>query len=238
MNGLTLITPTSGRPEPFMLCEKWVSRALQHYPGSDFQWIVVDDGITPAQCTLGQQHIRLAPVDNPKESFRRNLLTALQNVEHEVILFIEDDDWYAEQYLATMYKWLTGDIKIAGEAMARYYFLPTQRYHYCRNSEHASLCQTGIRSCFIPWLTNYLQKNSHSPYIDIALWREAKRRKNYLLSPQSTLCVGLKGLPGKTGIGMGHRLSRSHQHDPEGKVLRQWIGETDADIYEKFGEVV
>ncbi len=234
MNSLTLITPTSDRPRPFALCEKWMSRALQHYHGSNFQWIVVDDGVSPAKCTLGQQHIRLDAIADSTESFRQNLLAALQEAKHEIILFIEDDDWYAEQYLAKMCKWMTNDFDIVGETKARYYFLPTQRYHFCRNSEHASLCQTGIRRSLRPWIIKHLQRNKGNPYIDIALWREGRRRGKYLLRPQTTLSVGMKGLPGKTGIGMGHRLSSRHQHDVEGEMLRQWVGKDDAALYEKW----
>jgi len=36
--------------------------------------------------------------------------------------------------------------------------------------------------------------------------------------------VGIKGVPGRTGIGVGHRADFG-QPDPGGNTLRAWIGE-------------
>jgi hypothetical protein len=42
--------------------------------------------------------------------------------------------------------------------------------------------------------------------------------------------IGIKGLPGRMGIGIGHRQSFKGQDDPDGLKLREWIGD-DAGIY-------
>lgn len=42
--------------------------------------------------------------------------------------------------------------------------------------------------------------------------------------------VGIKGLPGRGGIGMGHRDNFRGTDDPCGALLREWIGE-DAEAY-------
>ena len=234
MTGITLITPTSDRPAAFALCEHWMQRAMAQISDIPMQWIVADDGDVPANCTLNQQHLRRTPNVNSAESFRGNLLNALQQVEQEWVLFIEDDDWYAEQYLASMMQWLQGDVKIAGEAMAKYYNIQQRRFHHCRNRRHASLCQTGIHHSLVPWLTRLLQRPSDDVYIDIALWRNGARRQQKHLARTTSLCIGMKGLPGKTGIGIGHRLDRQRDNDPQGKVLEQWIGKADAALYWKI----
>jgi len=222
---LTIITPTSDRPEAFQLCQRWMAR--QTYAG-EVQWIVADDGREAATCTMGQEHIRRPPAETPRESFLGNLLAALQRVRHDKVVFIEDDDWYAPEYLARMDRWLD-QADLVGEAGARYYHLPTRRYHFCGNTHHASLAQTGLRAERLPKVADEICR-SHTTFVDVRLWRRWSAGWKKRLMPQTTLSAGIKGLPGKRGIGIGHRLDDRHPVDADGSVLRQWIG-ADADIY-------
>lgn len=234
MRGLSLLTPTSDRPAAFALCERWMQRALRQMPRVPVQWIVADDGLQPACCTLGQEHLRLPPAENSGESFRRNLAAALQHVRYDAVAFIEDDDWYAPAYLQRVWTWLVGGAQIVGEARARYYHVRERRYLHCRNSAHASLCQTAIRRELVPWLLAHL-KRTETTFVDIDLWRDAAVKCRQLLWPNSQLSVGIKGLPGKAGIGIGHRLDASCRRDVDGRVLRQWVG-ADAEVYRPFAD--
>ena len=63
-------------------------------------------------------------------------------------------------------------------------------------------------------------------FIDIKLWRG--HRDAILFGGHRV--VGIKGMPGRGGIGMGHKPGFSGQRDPKGELLRQWIG-ADADWY-------
>jgi hypothetical protein len=231
MQRLTLITPTSDRPAAFHLCERWMRRALDRLCGLSVEWIVVDDGRSPAVCTLGQRHVRRAPSPDPALSFRGNLVAALERAHGEKVLFIEDDDWYAPNYLRQMCAWLDGEAVIAGEARAKYYNVATRRYQQCLNCTHASLCQTGMRAELTPWLLDRLQ-HTETTFVDLELWHIGAAECPRHLWPSSLHCVGIKGLPGKQGIGIGHRLDDSSGHDPGGHILRRWIGEDAADYTE------
>jgi hypothetical protein len=233
METVTLITPTSDRPLVFALCERWMRRALCCLDNRPVHWIVADDGREPARCTLGQLHLRRSPAADPTASFRGNLRAALEQAAPGLVLFIEDDDWYAPSYLAAMIAWLSGDVEIAGEAESKYYNVRERRYLDCRNRGHASLCQTGIRGSLVPWLLEYLSagRNANTPLVDLDLWNIGAQNSVRRLEPNSTLCVGIKGLPGKAGIGIGHRLGRRHEHDPHGTQLARWIGPADAALY-------
>ncbi|MEX0701166.1 MAG: glycosyltransferase [Planctomycetales bacterium] len=232
MPHVTLITPTADRPLAFSFCERWMRRAIGRF-NEPVQWIVADDGREPALCTLGQTHLLRPPADDPATSFRGNLAAALAAAAGERILFIEDDDWYAADHLAQLVADLD-EAEIAGQARAKYYHVAARRHHRCRNRRHASLCQTGVRAALVPWLLDVL-RDRPTTFVDVALWREGARGVRQKLRPASTTCVGIKGLPGRNGLGMGHRLDRRHAHDPQGEVLRDWIGPEDAAVY--FDEI-
>jgi len=232
-NQLTLITPTSDRPVAFELCERWMRRALERFEG-EVQWIVADDGKTPVTCTLGQEHVRRPHAGDKKSSFLGNLHAALEKVRYEKVLFIEDDDWYSADYLTKMSRWLD-DAEICGEGRARYYHLPTRRYRLCPNGDHASLCQTGLRGELIPWMLKHIAQHK-STFIDVHLWKSGARERKRTLQPQTTLSVGMKGLPGTGGIGVGHRLGRRSRCDSDGAVLRSWILEEDVAAYSRIIE--
>ena len=227
MSGISVLTPTSGRPEAFRLCERWMAR--QSYKG-DLQWIVADDGADPAPCTMGQTVIRRQPIRDPAKSFRGNLVAALETVKHDKVCIVEDDDHFHPSFLRCMSLWLDGK-KLCGEAHSRYYQVPRRRFHVFDNTKHACLSGTGFRAEVIPWIIERL-RDLKGFNIDMKLWREGPvKPEDRLLWPQSEMVVGMKGLPGKQGLGIGHKLDQRHKHDPEGDVLRQWIGKEDAQTY-------
>lgn len=221
---ITLITPTSDRPRAFALCERWIAR--QTYPGK-IHWIVIDDGSVKVQCTMGQNHLRREPAPDRAQSFRRNLLAGLYRVETDLVAFVEDDDWYHADYLARLVDGLQGR-ELYGEGRAKYYHVGTRRHREYANLGHASLCQTGLRSSLLPWLKQRIERHE-STFVDLHMWKHAPATVKRV-EPQSRHCVGLKGLPGKRGIGAGHRMDERFPVDADGSVLRSWIGD-DAEIY-------
>lgn len=58
----------------------------------------------------------------------------------------------------------------------------------------------------------------------------ACKKSNFVL--KSSLCVGIKGLAGRGGIGYGHTDRFGTQDNQPLGMLRQWIGE-DCDLYAK-----
>ncbi len=231
MSAVTLVTPTADRPAAFALCERWMRRALEVF-GGEWEWIVADDGLTPAPCTLGQRHLRLPPAGDRKLSFLGNLAAGLRAATHDKLLFIEDDDWYAPHYLVEMARWLD-EADIVGEARSRYYNLRSRAYRVMGNAHHASLCQMGIRRAFLPSLLAQVERRRRVT-IDIQAWRISATGWRRRLDPHSTLTVGMKGLPGTPGLGLGHHMTRGVRWDPVGAILAEWTSVEDAELYRQL----
>ena len=235
--GVSLITATGSRPEAFELCTEFVRR--QDYRGP-MQWIVVDDGeiatgIDDLPTNILLSHIYPEPKWKPGENtLARNLLVAIPEVCYNFVVFVEDDDWYARDYVSKQVRYLSEGFLITGEVPARYYHLPTRRYwRDLRNRGHASLCQTAIHRDLLPLLKTICEESSPN-FIDVRLWERCPGRRAFHSSRRS---VGMKGLPGRAGIGIGHRPEQGGEweSDPDLHVLAEWVGPEDAKLYaERF----
>jgi glycosyltransferase involved in cell wall biosynthesis len=230
--GVTIITPTGGRPEAFALCEKFVLR--QTYTGP-VQWIVVND--CHEQWTPPKRDKLIVTVVHPTPRWQfgqntqaRNLLVAIPEVQYDNVVFFEDDDAYKPEWLDYIVSALTFGA-IAGEIPARYYHVPTKRYRINENKRHASLCQTGIRKEYLNYLKSICLECPQ--FIDVALWRSMFQFGPALI--ESKMSVGIKGLPGRMGIGMGHRPTNggAWHPDPDLAVLTEWIGD-DVELYKRY----
>jgi glycosyltransferase involved in cell wall biosynthesis len=228
---VTLITPTGSRPEAFKRCEEYMAR--QTYRGP-IQWIIVDDGDIPTQITPGPQKEYYRATELWREGIntqRPNMNLAMSKVKGDFIFVIEDDDWYHPEYLQT-YVSLLEQFPLVGEGKADYYNVASQGYKQIDNYYHASLCQTGMRKELLPKLYNAV--NSGQLYFDIQFWNTcAGDHTQRALFMDKKLLVGIKGMPGRGGIGVGHR-TKDCMYDPEWRILKSWIGETDAKFYEQF----
>lgn len=229
-NGVTVITPTGNREKTLSFCQKYILR--QNYKGP-IQWIIVDDGTTQnsiqsfknVYMTQIRPRVLWKLGDN---TLARNLLLAIPEVIYDKILFCEDDDWYSSHYIESMFLDLH-QFDLVGETPSRYYFVPDQKYRLMGTYRRASLCQTGIRSEFLPILKSICEESPD--YIDVRLWEKFPARKKLLFSH---LVVGMKGLPGRKGIGVGHdRESPYWNSDYNCAFLRAWIGK-DVELYKEF----
>src|SRR5205814_2710696 len=59
----------------------------------------------------------------------------------------------------------------------------------------------------------------------------SNRHPTKLLKDAWKLSIGIKGMPGRGGLGRGHKLEAYKNGDPEGKLLREWIGDKAAETY-------
>jgi len=240
MSGISIITCTGGRPEAFALLEGWISR--QNYSGP-VQWIVVDDCDPPTRMTFDpmQEVIRPTPLWRPGQiTLGRNLSLALDRVRYEKIVFCEDDEIYLPRHLMIMDQMLE-NYQIAGEIPARYYNIRHRCFRVLDNKQHASLCQTGMRSDMIPRLKSLCMESS--PFIDMQLWRSLKtegvlfgtgvEQEDDTFPYWTPQVISTKGLPGRPGIGIGHRPQGDWKKDPALNQLREWIGDY-ADLYAGF----
>jgi hypothetical protein len=149
------------------------------------------------------------------------------------VLFMEDDDFYSPEYVEVMAKWLSR-VPFIGDPVAPYYHLPSRRYRMMRNQGMASLAQTGMRAEFLPVLSEICL--SRRDLIDQELWY---RMCDKMLAPIGGF-VGMKGLPGRPGIGIGHRpdsrpgAAAEWIADPDLAFLETNIGKEDVELYREF----
>jgi len=223
---LTLLTATGARPAAWALCERWMAR--QDYAGP-VRWIIVDDGPEPQPVTFRREGwqlvlVRPSPHWAPGQNTQaRNLLKGLAAVDPaDCLVIIEDDDWYAPDWLTTVAAELQ-HAELVGEHRARYYNVQQRRGRQLVNTGHASLCSTAMRGSALRDFADACR--SRPKFIDLELWRRPRGR---LFGGHRV--VGIKGLPGRGGIGMGHDAGFKGEPDPTGALLRDWIGE-DSEVY-------
>lgn len=224
MSKITLITPTGGRPDAFKLCERWMSRQKV---GID-QWLVVDDTFphypdSKTELTMEQQKI-LAPLPWKKgiNTQRYNLGAMLPYITGDFVFVIEDDDYYSPDYLNIMSKML-GYLDVVGECDAKYFHVGLPAWKEMKNFGHACLCQTAFRRDSLELFEKAVHSGEY--YIDIKLWDLVKEsRIKMCLFGGAPYSVGIKGMPGKFGLGVGHR-PQGFTMDVEFRQLRSWIGD-------------
>jgi hypothetical protein len=235
---ICLITPTGARPNQFSLCANWMKN--QTYTG-DVIWLIVDDAYPRSTDRVNEGFkdkwtivkIYPTPVWSGQNTQTRNikagidtLLSSFDRKDIEAIFIIEDDDYYRPAYLERMMH-LKGNYDIWGEVNTIYYNVFYRKYAANNNNAHVSLFQTAITVEGISGLeSSYNQK-----FIDCVLW--TKIRNKYLFF-DNFLAVGMKGMPGRGGIGAGHSKMFSMLPDPGMLYLKNLIGETDASLYERF----
>lgn len=232
---ISLLTPTADQPIGFAQCEVYMRRQTV-WGQLPLQWIVVDDGLTPILPTCGQTYIRRmrAPQESGAASLCRNLLAGLPAVEGDVLCVIEHDDWYSPRHVEQLLAQLADpQALIAGDAQQRYYNVARRLWRIYAN-RGSCLCQTGLKRKVLSHLTRAAQRClAHDSYgVDATLWGSLPT-ETWRLDPSSTV-VGIKGLPGRAGLGVGHRPHGPEwKPDPACKQLRAWVG-SDAAFYADF----
>lgn len=223
MTRVSVITPTADQPLGMRLAEIYMRRqTVQPY-----EWIVADDGEQHATLTLNQTHIKLKRVYKGGQSLANNLLTALTDVSGDVIVIWEHDDWYAPNHLEICLKHLA-NAKLVGADLLRYYNIPNRMYITMRNRGSA-LCNTALSSDLLETLKDAALSalDSQSYGIDNLLWQSVPNSEKKIHSDYTV--IGMKGLPGRPGLGVGHRPKAGHNRrwhdDPSYAQLRSWVGE-------------
>lgn len=229
---LTVITPTCHRPEAFALCEKYMAAQTVR----PFQWIVLDDDETPTKCTAGQEY-HYWPECRGRGSLVKKIRRALEQnlVRGDAIVFWENDDYYAPDYL----EWCVANLKnhhVVGEGRALYYTVRGRYWFEHVNLQHASLCATSLTRAAFPWLLRQCTVSSE-PFLDVRLWHRcpvSSRVADPYAEPGGRRSVGIKSMPGRNGYGGGHRgRDRSAVDDLQLTKLRSLIGDG-ADAYAPF----
>jgi hypothetical protein len=98
------------------------------------------------------------------------------------------------------------------------------------NKQHASLCQTGFTRKIQPLIAATAKAHINQKFLDLNIW---KLPVNKLVFLDSLTCVGIKGMPGRGGIGYGHKDQMGSVDERPFKNLEIWIGK-DADNYKNL----
>lgn len=220
---ISVITPTGGRPFALSVLNK----CLERQTNQDFEWIVVDD------CDPASEY---QPVGKRTEVVRpeprwargqntqaRNLLAGLDAARTDRIVICEDDDWYAPNWLEDCDIELQY-VELWGEAPSLYYHVSGVG-RSMGNTRHASLCSTAMQGDRA--IRHFREILKEPRRIDMRLWRSFGGK--VALSPFEGRVIGVKGLPGRSGIGVGHT--------PAGEPMdiRKWIPTWDDD-YRDYSE--
>ena len=220
---IALITPTGNRPKQIELCNRWMNN--QDYTG-EVLWIIVDDCnpkttdlITRDNWTI--KKIYPEPVWKEGQNTQgRNIATGIEEVKkHKVdsIFIIEDDDYYKPHYLTAMTELIQG-YDIAGERNTIYYNVKIKRWIENQNDTWSSLFQTAFTPKVIPLFENLYGEK----FIDYVLFRMGIKTH---LFDVGKLSIGIKGQPGRQGIGAGHGWIQHMHPDIDGIKLKELIGE-------------
>jgi hypothetical protein len=143
----------------------------------------------------------------------------------DVVLIMEDDDWYDEEYIQTMVSaWESmGKPEIFGFEETQYYHIKQGLHVELHHPNRASLMNTlltadGIKKIVFP--------EDSFVFLDIELWKQLNGKTMTCWIG----CVGIKHGIGSTG-GKGHlETFKGYQSDPDFKKLREMIG-PDAEFY-------
>ncbi len=131
----------------------------------------------------------------------------LRNKGLDVIAFIENDEWYAPDYLETMVNgWIENNKPdIFGTNYTIYYhiklFAHFTMHHLTRSSAMSTLIKPDL---------NFEWCKDNEPYTDIHLW---SKLKGVCFTPPKTICLGIKHGVGKCG-GFAH-IDKLHRYNNE-----------------------
>jgi hypothetical protein len=224
------LTPTGARPEGLALLGEYIN--AQTYRGP-LTWIIVDDcdpGSRVPNVRDGIDVIRIRPDWRwrPGTSTQAPSMAAgLEDVPEDAVLFIlEDDDVYLPGYLDTMLEAME-TLDLAGEVDAQYYNVATSRWRVLPGKFHSSMASTVCKGDALARL-RALCNGGPGRMLDVNLWKQFKGNKRLMVTHN---VVGIKGLPGRPGIGVGHR-DRFGVVDTS-DTLRKWAGDY-ADNYDIF----
>lgn len=228
------------------LCLDLLTGWIDHQTRKPDQWLIIDDGKQPyAPDYECDYYYREPSEEDPEFTMVTNLQEAIHMIEGDVILFMEDDEYYAPRYIETMVNNIK-DYDLAGICRSKYYHLPSRCYYVHNNYDHASLAQTMIKRKL---LDDIEQMSVENQFIDVKLWGvnvnamfkpyrpksvdngfAVNNGKGFLFDDGDSDClyVGMKGMPGRGGIGSGHK--GMGRFDNGGMKLKQWMPK-DFDTY-------
>jgi len=236
-NMIVLLTPTGARKQQIEICAKLMQG--QDYKG-EVTWIIIDDAEPRTTDFITETFrenwkiVKLYPSPSWKEGQNTqgrnmaagiNYIKTLELSDTDPIFIIEDDDYYTPPYIRAMITKIKG-YELAGERNSIYYNVTQRRWIRNGNDWWSSLFQTVFTKKAIP----ILEKIYSEKFIDLALFKYIKNKN---LFNDGDLAVGIKGMPGRKGIGAGHTWINNMTPDPDMIKLKEFTGK-DFKYYESF----
>lgn len=225
---VTLLTVTGDRPAAFALCERWMAQQT-HKPS---RWVVVDHGEGRLVPTMGQD-VRFTQSRDLAHNLRSHIHAAAQGAD--LILFVDDDAYYAPHYVETMVEQAIGDeepLELVGESNALHYNVGFRMWDAKGNTKYAPLGQSAMRPSLIPALLHACQ-NTSSP-IDTQLWKGTTHKRLFYTGRR--VAIGIKGLPGDEHPDAAHItcIKGGYHCDLDLRKLQSLIGKDAAHYYRYF----
>jgi len=193
---LSILTATGARPEAFDRCQQYM--AAQDYTGP-VRWVIVDDGPESQDIDFKRANWRIVivrpePFWQPGQNTQaRNLLAGLEYCTDQIVI-VEDDDEYAPWWLSQCAEWLALN-DLVGEAPTLYRHVNGKER--MMTNKTPSLCQTAMRGAAVQRFRDVL--TTGDKLIDARLWKSGGK-----VYPYQRGVIGIKGLPGRPGVGIGH----------------------------------
>ena len=243
---IALLTPTGARPGQFELCQQFMRR--QTYTDK-VVWVIIDDALPVSTSQVNEafrpgwtiMKIYPKPVWSPGQNTQgRNIEIGINAIKTnfnladiEAIFIIEDDDYYRPWYLDRMMARFQ-HVKVLGEMNTVYYNVYYRNYFINRNTSHVSLFQLAFRPEMIPLFASCYRER----FIDFKFFEKLHanmyvHRGEVGLFNESNLAIGMKGMPGRAGIGAGHGRLMNMLPDPGMAFLIKQIN-GDSEIYAKY----
>lgn len=218
---ISVITPTADQPTGLALLERYMQRQTMR----PTEWIVADDGLVPAVLNCGQKHVRRERTSEGGASLAENLLAALEVASGDIIAIFEHDDWYAPIHLEFLTSRVAQRGKATGSMKQRYFNVAARKYRLMDNVG-SCLCNTVFSRELVPVMKQACKRvlRQKTICVDRFFWDALSNAQKDIHNINTV--VGIKGLPGRKGLGIGHRPEGPKWHaDPNLERLREWIGD-------------
>lgn len=172
---------------------------------------------------VNYEHISTIPDLTPRI---RKGFDSLKN-KCDVVLIMENDDYYAPDYIETMIKlWIeNGKPEIFGTHYTIYYHIGKREFRILEHDGRASLMNTLIRTD-----AKISYPEDHEVYLDIHLW---KHLKGISVDPCKVISIGIKHGVGLCG-GNGHNGMKFNIIDYRLNFLSAHVQEKQLSFYETF----
>lgn len=220
---ISVITPTCDRTDGLDLLIGYMQRQTL----KPQEWIVCNGGKKLNKKAFKEIH-------DPKPAgclnLANNILNGIEEAKGEIIIVMEDDDWYAPNHIETCVKYLLNH-EATGDNNLNYHNVKYRCYRKMKNAGSA-LCQTSFRRSAIPKMKAAAEKaiKNKNYSVDGYFWAQYNNKDS--MTHQERTVVGIKGLDDK-GLGLGHRINAKWKPDPDLKQLTKWIGD-DAFVYAQY----